>query len=68
MIYANTYFMHEEPMRHYLLTPYEAEVLAVFRGLSPRGKDMIAGVMAQQMGHRHIPIQPVELSLVKKGA
>lgn len=68
MIYAIPPPMCVEPMQHYLLTPYEAELLAIFRHMSPDGQALIANIMAQQTGKRHVPIKPVELSLVRKGA
>lgn len=68
MIYAIQEPMPDTPMHHYLLSPYEAELLAIFRGLSASGKDLIANVIAQQAGLRYVPIQYVELSIVKKGA
>ena len=65
MIYAIPTPMQTEPMQHYLLSAYEAELLAVFRGLEPSGQALVANVIAQQAGRRHIPIEPVELSLVR---
>lgn len=58
--------MSDEPMHHYLLNPYEAELLAVFRQLPASAQALVANVIAAQyMPNRREIIKPVELRLVK---
>lgn len=66
MIHARYSPMPDEPMLHYLLTPYEAELLAIFRQMEPDCQALIANIMASQMTTKcREPIKPVELRLVK---
>lgn len=65
MIRAEYPPMSDEPMFHYLLTPYEAELLSIFRQMEPDGQALIANIMASQMTTRRELIKPVELRLVK---
>lgn len=65
MIRADYSPMSDEPMLHYLLTPYEAELLSIFRSMEPDGQALIANIMASQMTTRRELIKPVELRLVK---
>lgn len=53
-------------MHHYLLSPYEAELLSIFRGLSDESKALVAQIMSSQYDVTcRNPIERVGICAVK---
>ena len=58
--------MPDEPMRHYLLTTLEAELLACFRLLDPKTRDAVTFMIASQTNHERRTLDnPLVLQLVQ---
>lgn len=54
----------DEPMRYYLLTPHEAELLSCYRAMDEQAQAATAYVMAAQSTGRQNIVEPARLSLV----
>lgn len=59
--------MSDEPMQYYLLTKYEAELLACYRVMSEAAQETVALIVSSQArpGRQNLDA-PVKLSLVRK--